>query len=167
MNFNSVKLEGIRLYLISRAFNVYVYTIFANFDLITECTTLSPPISGNVSQSGTMVGAIADYSCEAGYQLTGSKSRFCAMTGNWTGTEPQCKPIGKSNFALPPLLNMHYFAISVPFQGTHVYECLSTICCFPLFVNKHNLRKYLSYLTVIENNIWCFHDMGNLSRRLG
>ena len=73
---------------------------FITLCFITECANLSAPMFGSVSQSGKIVGAIADYSCETGYQLSGSQSRSCSITGSWTGIVPICEPIGESSMCL-------------------------------------------------------------------
>ena len=71
---------------------------------ITGCATLPDPIFGSVSQTGTIVGAMAEYSCKSGYQLIGSQSRVCSMAGKWDGTEPVCELVGESSMFFNPLL---------------------------------------------------------------
>ena len=77
--------------------NLVIQNTVDNIDFITECAHLSSPLAGSVTQNGSAVGAVADYSCVAGYQLKGPISRSCSITGNWTGTKPICELIGKSN----------------------------------------------------------------------
>ena len=80
---------------------VELYLVIQNIvdyiDFISECATLSSPLAGTVTQNGSMVGAVADYSCVAGYRLKGPKSRSCSLNGSWTYTEPICELIGKEN----------------------------------------------------------------------
>ena len=60
--------------------------------LYTECDELFGDVTFGVTvQSPRFVGAIAEYTCEIGYQLTsGSTLRFCLASLYWNGTEPTC-----------------------------------------------------------------------------
>ena len=49
------------------------------------------PLSGSVTQNGSMVGAVADYSCVAGYRFKGPMARSCMISETWTFNEPICK----------------------------------------------------------------------------
>ena len=67
------------------------------FPLLTgvDCGPLDYPEKGEVSLSGTTVGSVATYSCEAGYALDGGIKRECLASGIWSGTAPTC--ISKRN----------------------------------------------------------------------
>ena len=56
----------------------------------TECSDLNNPNNGQVSLSGTTIGSTASYSCDAGYELEGDKTRTCQSNGQWSGREPSC-----------------------------------------------------------------------------
>ena len=56
-----------------------------------DCGTLSNPLNGTVlTPDGSGPGAIANYACIAGYSLTGSATRTCELSGDWSGTAPTC-----------------------------------------------------------------------------
>ena len=56
-----------------------------------NCGTLTNPINGQVdTSSGTAFQSTATYTCDTGYELSGSQSRTCGADGNWTSTEPVC-----------------------------------------------------------------------------
>ena len=40
--------------------------------------------------SGTVFGAIANYSCNSLYTIVGNTSRECQVNGTWSGFEPHC-----------------------------------------------------------------------------
>ena len=57
---------------------------------------LANPTDGSVSTlAGTEFGDEAIYSCDAGFELSGSDRRCCLSTGSWSGTVPKCVPIGR------------------------------------------------------------------------
>ena len=56
-----------------------------------DCGTLSDPANGDVDLTdGTVFGARAVYSCDAGYILSGISTRDCLSTGSWSGVAPTC-----------------------------------------------------------------------------
>jgi len=60
--------------------------------LHTECDMLPSSLTFDVSlPSSRSVGALAEYTCEVGYQLTSSiTQRTCLASLYWNGTEPTC-----------------------------------------------------------------------------
>ena len=55
------------------------------------CIRLENIENGRVDLSGTFVGAVANYSCDAGYILDGGRIRECQRNGEWSGSEPTCE----------------------------------------------------------------------------
>ncbi|XP_052811573.1 adhesion G protein-coupled receptor L2-like [Mya arenaria] len=57
-----------------------------------ECGTLTGPQNGAVTFTDTMQDSVATYSCNAGYQIDGSKTRTCSAVTprGWSGTAPTC-----------------------------------------------------------------------------
>ncbi|EDO34151.1 predicted protein, partial [Nematostella vectensis] len=63
------------------------------------CRSLScpalPSISlGQVSVPSQLVGALATYTCNAGYRVIGSKTRTCQADTTWSGINPSCEQVG-------------------------------------------------------------------------
>ena len=58
-----------------------------------NCPALSIPDNGNVSCSEEIIsfkaGEICNFTCNSGYELTGSNTRMCE-NGNWTGNKATC-----------------------------------------------------------------------------
>ncbi len=56
-----------------------------------ECPSLQSPENGVVTNpEDTIVGAVASYICNEGYELSGPRTRSCEVTGEWTSTDPVC-----------------------------------------------------------------------------
>ena len=56
-----------------------------------DCPSLTSPEHGTATTAqGTAVGAIAQFSCEEGYQLVGEPQRSCQADKTWSGDDPQC-----------------------------------------------------------------------------
>lgn len=57
---------------------------------VYDCGALTAPTNGTVMTSpNTLDGATATYTCSAGYTMTGSATRTCAV-GGWSGSAPTC-----------------------------------------------------------------------------
>ena len=56
-----------------------------------DCGTLTNPVNGQVSTTGTTFGQTATYSCNTGYNLMGDDTRTCQATGQWSGNAPTCQ----------------------------------------------------------------------------
>ena len=52
---------------------------------------MSDPENGAVSITGTGVGDIATYTCNDGFELSGSDTRACESNGEWSGSAPTCE----------------------------------------------------------------------------
>ena len=59
--------------------------------LAVQCPALSDPENGAVSTTGTGVGDTATYTCNSGYELSGSDTRTCQSNGEWSGSAPTCE----------------------------------------------------------------------------
>jgi sushi, von Willebrand factor type A, EGF and pentraxin domain-containing protein 1 len=57
---------------------------------LKDCGPLTAPKEGTVMASQTTYGAIATYSCGAGFGPSGSSTRSCQLDGTWSGTQPTC-----------------------------------------------------------------------------
>ena len=58
---------------------------------------MSDPENGAVTITGTGVGDTATYTCNSGYEISGSDTRVCGPDGEWSGSAPTCE--GKYNSA--------------------------------------------------------------------
>ena len=61
-----------------------------------RCDNLSTPANGNISCSSGRVGVGYDgdacsFTCNTGYELTGSDTRTCQSDGSWSGTDGVCR----------------------------------------------------------------------------
>ena len=48
------------------------------------------------TKEGTTFEHSAIYRCDAGYMIDYEASRTCLSSGEWSGPEPKCEPIGMS-----------------------------------------------------------------------
>ena len=63
---------------------------FSIFPVI-NCGVLLPPLNGEIDlRNGTLLGAVVEYSCNAGHLLNGSESRVCQESGQWSQSQPTC-----------------------------------------------------------------------------
>ena len=58
---------------------------------IALCPDLSDPANGMVSMTGNSAGNAATYTCDAGYELIGSKTVTCMDDGTWNDGPPMCR----------------------------------------------------------------------------
>ena len=74
-----------------------IYSIIILFPPEISCPKLSPPSNGKIFTTGEYPSDIAIYSCAYGFYLDGQKRRECERTGEWSGTDPECKKIEPIN----------------------------------------------------------------------
>ena len=71
----------------------YVHSYHENYHVgEVDCPTLDIPDNGSSScseETMSLEGKICNFTCDSGYQLTGSNNRTCE-NGNWTGSEATC-----------------------------------------------------------------------------
>ena len=75
-----------------------LYCYYFYFILDTQCVTLAPPngaemlcFNGSTHTTGVgYEGDICNFTCNTGYELTGSDTRTCQSYAGWSGTEPIC-----------------------------------------------------------------------------
>ena len=57
------------------------------------CSPLTTPSNGLISCSGDgdpSYGDTCNFTCDIGYELTGSESRTCQINGTWSGSIAMC-----------------------------------------------------------------------------
>ena len=59
--------------------------------LARNCGELSNSDNGGVTYSDTIYQSVATYSCDAGFDLVGDRTRTCSAEGTWTGSQPECR----------------------------------------------------------------------------
>lgn len=58
--------------------------------IVAGCGSLDDPLNGHVSHPETHFGSIANYECDAGYDIVGEEQRVCLETKQWNGSVPTC-----------------------------------------------------------------------------
>ena len=73
-----------------------------------DCGTLSEPANGAVDLSdGSLVGAVAIYTCDPSFRLIGEDSRVCQENGSWGGKAPVCEGNYRQACALGIAINLY------------------------------------------------------------
>ena len=66
--------------------------VWKNFLTAIDCGQLDPPANGTVDTSqGSLLGAVATYSCDPSFTLVGTATRQCQEDETWTGESPTCE----------------------------------------------------------------------------
>ncbi|NXD08558.1 LYAM3 protein, partial [Nothocercus nigrocapillus] len=95
----------------------------------TRCPTLVAPAMGYAAcshlHSNFSFGSTCTFSCHTGFVLTGTTSRECTATGDWSGEPPQCEAIKCPTLVAPA---MGYVACShlhsnFSFGSTCTFSC--------------------------------------------
>ena len=55
-----------------------------------SCLPLTAPDNGMIDCTGSLFEDTCTFSCDDGYELTGSENRTCQSDQTWSGTEPMC-----------------------------------------------------------------------------
>jgi sulfatase modifying factor 1 len=88
---------------------------------VRDCGALTAPLDGTVSAPDTTYSATATYSCDSGYDLSGSATRTCQASGTWSGTAPTC--IVRDCGVLPSPANGTVSAPNTTYSATATYSC--------------------------------------------
>ena len=70
-----------------------------------DCGAPPSPSNGSVSFGSTTYTAVASYSCDAGFSLSGSATRTCQSSATWSGSTPTCS----GGIALPCVCGGAFF----------------------------------------------------------
>ena len=103
------------------------------FIIVIDCGPLPAPDNGEVELSGTIFTSVANYSCNEGYILNGTQTRFCTIAETWSGVEPVCGTLMITMVTLQPgkvvcrLGNSHILQLLHTITG-----CLLIATTFPL-----------------------------------
>ena len=57
---------------------------------LVSCPPLTAPDNGMIDCTGSLFEDTCTFSCDDGYELTGSENRTCQSDQTWSGTEPMC-----------------------------------------------------------------------------
>ena len=84
--------------------------------VVVDCFGLTDPPNGQVALNLTTFGAVAEYSCEEGYDLIGPTARNCQPNGNWSDNAPVCESkqltIGRTTMSIVfDLVMLWYFQL--------------------------------------------------------
>lgn len=90
---------------------------------IKDCGPLSDPADGLVTVTLTTYDEMANYTCDAGYDLIGVQTRTCWQDGNWSDAEPSCQ---RKDCGLPPEIDHGVYDIpdGTEYEDTAVYSCI-------------------------------------------
>nr|XP_030141957.3 sushi domain-containing protein 2 isoform X3 [Taeniopygia guttata] len=60
---------------------------------VISCGWLDHPTNGRKNATNYLLGSVINFTCNEGYELTGSQERTCQASGAWSGDTPQCSPV--------------------------------------------------------------------------
>ena len=88
---------------------------------IVPCTPLNAPNRGEMSCTGNVYEDICVFTCDDGYELTGSDTRTCQSDGSWSGSEAVC--------TLQGMYNEMYYQLWLKYQNSEANKFITTISC--------------------------------------
>ncbi|XP_052257736.1 sushi, von Willebrand factor type A, EGF and pentraxin domain-containing protein 1-like [Dreissena polymorpha] len=134
------------------------YTWICLDNVQSGCPALQNILHGYVNSSGLNNGDTASYTCELGYTLSSSSTRFCTSNRTWNSSEPSCDLITCASPLAPVNGALHLNGSS--FGGRAIYSC--------------NVGHFLSSSNTATCNasgqwdtpapICILHNCGNLSK---
>ena len=76
--------------------NFYVYIILNHFASVASCPKLNNPDNGMIKCQSKEIKEYlyedtCSFTCNTGYELTGSDIRTCQSDGSWSGSESTCE----------------------------------------------------------------------------
>ena len=102
-------------------------TVFILYSVV-KCTSLSSPTNGNISCNSTDVSHYEDqcsFSCDPGYELTGSSSRQCLSNRSWSGEPVTCNILKCSNPELEITNSQSIGNCNLTYGSRCLLNCLS------------------------------------------
>ena len=71
-------------------------SVFTLLQYVVQCSTLTDPDNGMISCSLGDDGVpsyedTCSFTCNTGYELTGSDTRICQSNGSWNGSDDVCR----------------------------------------------------------------------------
>ncbi|XP_078317513.1 uncharacterized protein LOC111120118 isoform X8 [Crassostrea virginica] len=132
------------------------------FCLPRMCVEPTAPFNGYVNFTGRSVGSPATYSCKCGYELIGSRVRYCQGNGVWSGNGTICvdmdcpAPIPPSNGAVYSSTRMNYFGSQVSYtcqKGYTLTGSRQSTCSLPEQTTPPQLLRLLKVKFRGDNNI--------------
>ena len=60
------------------------------FNIVVDCGNPGTPINGDTSVTTTIVGSLANHTCDDGFLLDGAIQRECLLDGSWSPDLPTC-----------------------------------------------------------------------------
>ncbi len=88
---------------------------------VITCPSLVPPLHGDLNVTSSNVGGVAKYTCSEGYRRPEPESRECQVDGQWSGTNPICRPIDCGTPPKPD--NGRVDVEKTTFQSKATYSC--------------------------------------------
>ena len=94
------------------------------FHLLVTCPSLSDPSNGMISCSlgDDAYGDTCSFTCDTGYELTGSDTRTCQSDGSWSGSQVSCD-IMKCPISSLPLDSVLPEACNNTYQSVCELQC--------------------------------------------
>ena len=71
---------------------IYTLCIWYVILLVVLCYQLEAPDNGKMECTGNHYQDVCSFSCDEGYELTGSDTRTCQSDANWSGSDAECVP---------------------------------------------------------------------------
>ena len=122
---------------------------------VIDCGSLKPPTNGQIEVSTTVLGSLANYSCNPMFRLVGSETRICMENGEWIPDVPTCEREHKDLLCLQcNLMNEANNGVMTKrlFQF-HILKCVSKNNYYYFWV--HFLRLYIH---IYIHTMSCIHD---------
>ncbi|XP_065916129.1 adhesion G protein-coupled receptor E2-like isoform X3 [Dysidea avara] len=66
-----------------------------------SCPSLTAPNNGMINCTGNMFEDTCTFSCDQGYELSGSETRTCQSNTTWNGTDVMCTPVSCPSLTAP------------------------------------------------------------------